>query len=73
MGEPVRITAFGQWLKKTIKESGLPQGVFAARLDLADSVISRWIYGRNMPRYDTMEEILDELGYHIEFIKNEEK
>ena len=60
---------FGAWVKETLAEKGMTQKILAELLGTDEKRISFWVNGYNKPRLDTVQEILDVLGYHLEFAK----
>lgn len=60
---------FGTWLKNAIRENGITQTELAKRLGTHKSVICLYINYNVFPQKDTLDKILNILGYDIEFVK----
>lgn len=61
---------FGKWLKHELVNRGLKQRDLAFRLDVTEQLVSKWVNGYRVPKMSILTEVLYELGYHIEFVKD---
>ena len=60
---------FSEWLSKAIKEKGITQVELAKKTGVSKSSITMYIRGNVYPKRETLEKILHELGYNIDFVK----
>ena len=60
---------FSEWLAKAIKEKGITQVELAKKTGVSKSSITMYIRGNVYPKRETLEKILHELGYNIDFVK----
>ena len=60
---------FSEWLSKAIKEKGITQVELAKKTGVSKSSITMYIRGNVSPKRETLEKILHELGYNIDFVK----
>lgn len=61
---------FGEWLKEELKRQNVSQFELATRMEVEQSLVCKWVNQRNDPNIKNMQRALDELGYHIEIVKN---
>ena len=60
---------FSKWLQKAIKEKGITQAELAKRTHISKSSITMYIKGNVYPKRETLDKILHELGYNIDFVR----
>lgn len=62
-------------VKKAVKHIALDRGIkvgkLAQRLDMKQQALSDWLYRSDVPRIDTAERILNELGCHLAIVDDE--
>lgn len=64
---------FGDWLRDELKRQHITQAKFAEMASTDDRCVSLWIRGVRDPRLYKLDEVLNVLGYHMEFVRNEDK
>lgn len=62
-------------VKKSVKLIALSRGIkvgkLAERLGMKQQALSDWLYRSDIPRMDTAEKILNELGCHLAIVDDE--
>ena len=62
-------------VKKSVKlialDRGIKVGKLAERLGMKQQALSDWLYRSDIPRLDTAEKILNELGCHLAIVDDE--
>lgn len=58
-------------IKHLIIDRGEKVGKLASRLDMKQQALSDWLYRSDIPRMDTAEKILNELGCHLAIVDDE--
>ena len=62
---------FSDWLKEEMKQQNISQFELATKIGAEQSNVCKWVHGQNAPSFKNIQKVLDALGYHIEFIRNE--
>jgi transcriptional regulator with XRE-family HTH domain len=55
----MKVTGFGRWLDKWMRQADLNQAGLAAKLGVREPTVSGWRYGRNAPNPDNIRRIAD--------------
>ena len=68
-----RVTSkqFPRWLMARREEKNFNRHTLADKAGMTNVAIGYYENGKRYPRFDSLELILDALGYHIEFVKND--
>ena len=61
---------FGECLKKELKKRNMTQTLLSDIMGVDPTVMHKWISGIHVPRKETIEDIMDILDCHIEFVPN---
>lgn len=61
---------FGKWLLKTLKKEKMTQRDLAWKTGVSECSVSKWVNGERSPTINTVQDLLYEMHYHIEFVKD---
>lgn len=59
-----------KWLTVLFKQSGLSQNELARRVNAQDSVVNRWLTGKQLPGSESIQKIVSALGYELHIKEN---